>query len=118
MMEDLISRVFATRNAAHIRHWTTKSYAEHMALGDFYTGIIETVDQIVEVHQGRSGLIDSVKAIPAPNPANIVQHLVTEADWIETHRDDIAERSETVGAIIDDLAAVYRKTIYKLENLR
>ena len=37
MIEELIARVFATRNAAHLEHWRTKSIAAHEALGEFYT---------------------------------------------------------------------------------
>lgn len=35
MLEELIMRVFAARNAAHLEHWRTKSYAQHVALGSF-----------------------------------------------------------------------------------
>ena len=34
-IHECVSRAFATRNDAHIAHWNTKSYAEHVALGDF-----------------------------------------------------------------------------------
>ena len=44
MIEELIAKVFEARNAAHLEHWRTKSYAEHQALGDFYDGIIDIVD--------------------------------------------------------------------------
>lgn len=118
MIEQLIGRVFATRNAAHLAHFTTKSYAQHMALGSFYEDVIEALDELVEVFQGRSGIIDSV-AIPGNvPPANIAQHLLTEVEWIETHKAEIAERCGPVENLIDELAAVYRRTIYKLENLR
>lgn len=52
MIEQLVSRVFSTRNAAHLRHWSTQSYAEHVALGDFYDGVIDALDALVEARQG------------------------------------------------------------------
>ena len=55
MIEQLIARVFATRNAAHLLHWRGPSYAQHMALGDFYEAIIDKLDEIVECHQGETG---------------------------------------------------------------
>ena len=39
MIEDLIARVFCTRNCAHLAHWASDSYAEHEALGSFYENI-------------------------------------------------------------------------------
>lgn len=118
MIEEMIGRCFVSRDAAHARHFTTKSYAEHMALDTFYSEVIGIVDEIVEVHQGRSGLIDPIQYPARPNPNNIVQHLLSECDWIEANRSSISEGSETVGALVDDLAALYRRTIYKLENLK
>ncbi len=118
MIEQLVGRVFATRNAAHLAHFATKSYAQHVALGEFYAAVIDQIDEVVEVFQGRGGLIDSVSVPNNVSPSNIIQHLVTEADWIETHKAEICERCDTVGNLIDELAAIYRRTIYKLEHLR
>ena len=52
MIEELITKIFCTRNCAHQQHWLTGSYAEHSALGDFYTDVIDLLDNFVEVHQG------------------------------------------------------------------
>lgn len=117
MIEELTGKVFATRSAAHLAHFATKSYAQHMALDAFYTDVIEAIDSVVEVYQGKNGLIESV-TIPSVSPVNITGHLVTEVAWIEANRDTISEGNGTVGALIDELAAVYQRTIYKLENLK
>ena len=66
MIEELISRVFYARNLAHFEHWRAKgegSYAKHIALGEFYDGVIDTIDPLVEAYQGA---FDLIKAIPAP----------------------------------------------------
>ena len=52
MIEELVSRVFAIRNAAHLAHWASQSYSEHKALGKFYDGVIDKVDAIIETYQG------------------------------------------------------------------
>ena len=57
MIDELISRVFASRNATHIEHWRTKSYAAHIALGEFYDGVIDNIDGIVEAYQGAFDLV-------------------------------------------------------------
>ena len=48
MIEELIDKTFHIRDASHIAHWKTKSYSEHMALGDYYEDIIEKIDEINE----------------------------------------------------------------------
>jgi hypothetical protein len=66
MIEQLISRVFYARNLAHFAHWRAKgdgSFAKHMALGEFYDGVIDTIDPLVEAYQGAYELIG---AIPVP----------------------------------------------------
>jgi len=60
MIEQLIAKVFMARNNTHIAHWKTKSYAEHVALGDFYDKVIDLVDSLVECYQGNFGLIGDI----------------------------------------------------------
>jgi hypothetical protein len=60
MIEELVAKVFRTRNQAHLSHWKTKSYAEHQALGSFYDDIIDTTDKLVEACQGSKGIIGHV----------------------------------------------------------
>ena len=57
MIEQLVAKTFASRNAAHLQHWRTSSFSEHMALNEFYDEIIELVDNLVEAYQGAFGLI-------------------------------------------------------------
>ena len=42
MIEELVSHVFAMRNAAHLAHWATKSYSEHKALGKLYDDLMQS----------------------------------------------------------------------------
>lgn len=119
MIEELVGRVFATRNAAHLAHWAAKgpgSYAKHMALGGFYDGLVDKIDAIVEMYQGYVGLIGPIKQSTV-NPKGIVEHLVEEAEWIAEHRDEIAEDCSAIENQIDDLVGHYLTTIYKLKNL-
>lgn len=116
MIEELISCVFATRNAVHLAHWATKSFAQHKTLGHFYDNIIDRVDSIVEAHQGAFGLIGDVDPATV-NKNNIAEHIKQEARWIEQNRNEIAGNIEAIGALIDDLTNEYLTTYYKLTNL-
>lgn len=116
MIEELAARVFQARDAAHRAHWRTGSYAQHMALGDFYDEVIEAVDEIIEVYQGAFGLIGEFSVTTEPVLA-ISPYLQQEADWIAENRDLIANRNDAVRNLIDGLGAIYRRAIYKLNNL-
>lgn len=116
MIEQLVGRVFAARNIAHIQHFTTKSYAAHQALGEFYEEVIEALDQLVECYQGQFDVIGDVD-IAHPEVKDIVAHLREEADWIEANRDEIAGDSSSVGNLVDNLVSVYTRTVFKLSRL-
>ena len=117
MIEELVSHVFAMRNAAHLAHWATKSYSEHKALGKFYDDLIDKIDNIVEAYQGYYGLIGEVRIMMMPKD-RIVNTVRTELGWIQTNRDKIAKKNTMIENLIDDLMQTYSTTHYKLVNLK
>lgn len=116
MIETLVAKVFATRNAVHLQHWRTNSYAQHVALGDLYDGLIDKLDSIVEMYQGAFGLIDNVDSEPVVGK-DIIRHLTEEAKWINDNRETISRDVCAIENALDDLAGLYHRTIYKLKNL-
>jgi len=42
-------------NDIQVAHWQTESYAEHEALGEFYTKFNTLNDRFVEIYQGNTG---------------------------------------------------------------
>ena len=117
MIEELIARVFNTRGIAHLAHLKTKSYAQHMALGSFYEGIISDVDSIVEVYQGIFGLVGISYLPEIKLPKDICKYLEDEVAWIGTNRSKIAKNIPAIENLVDGLSATYFSTIYKLKNL-
>ena len=117
MIEELVARVFQARDVTHLAHWATSSYAQHMALGDFYDEVVDAVDAIVEAHQAEKMLGD-VTRLAASMPKNMVNYLDTEVEWIKDHRDEIAGDCQAIANLIDELTAIYLKTIYKLDRLK
>ncbi len=60
MIGRLVGTLFVAREYAHRAHLSitgTGSYAKHVALGEFYTAIIESADSITEACQGRHNII-------------------------------------------------------------
>jgi DNA-binding ferritin-like protein len=116
-INDLVANVFAIRNAAHLAHWATNSYAQHMALDDFYNGVIEKLDTIVEAYQGYFGLIGKVDQITC-EPDNIADQIADMAQLIARERSNIANGTPAIENLIDELTETFFKTFYKLCNLR
>jgi len=48
-------------NQVHIWHWQTKQYSAHKALGDYYDGLQESVDELAEVFFGHGGKLAKSK---------------------------------------------------------
>ena len=120
MIEELIARVFYTRNVAHFEHWRAKgegSFAKHMALGEFYDGVIDALDPLVEAYQGAFELIGGIPA-PEAHKGDILKLLESNAAWIEENHEEICKGNRAVANLIDTLTSVYLSAIYKLRNLR
>ena len=114
MVEELIKRMFALRNAAHIQHWKTKSFSQHSALGDFYDEVIEGIDKYVEAHQGTFGVVGKVEG----EEQDVAKMIRDEIIWLNENRSKIACEVPALENIIDELSGVHMKTLYKLENLK
>lgn len=119
MIEELISRVFYTRNAAHLAHFQATgpgSYARHMALGDFYDGVIDALDTFVESYQGAFGLVGDAKPIAA-DYGDIVALLSDDVRWIKANYGELARDITALGNLLDAVSDTYLRTLYKLKNL-
>lgn len=120
MIEQLIARVFHTRNVAHWSHWRAQgngSFAKHDALGEFYPDLIEALDTLVEAFMGAYDLIGTIPA-PDSKGSDILALLQDDAKWIEEHHEEICGGNRAIANLIDTLTGTYLSTIYKLRNLK
>lgn len=117
MIEKLVSRVFATRNAAHLAHWSETSGYRHGVLGEFYEDVIDKVDSLVEAYQGVFELI-KVKKLEQAEDDDMVSLLESDLEWINENRGKITEGLQALDNLLQDLEAVYMHTLYKLRNLK
>lgn len=117
MIEELVSRVFATRNAVHLAHWAETSGWRHKVLGKFYDTAIDKLDAVVEAYQGAYGLIGDVKQATV-DKADIAEHIAEEAKWIDENRDKLSGNIRAISNLVDDLVDDYLTTHYKLTKLQ
>lgn len=113
MISELAQRVFQARDIAHQRHWATKSYAEHMALGAFYSDAIDAIDAVIENYQGMLGPI-SPFVVKAEAVTDIITYLSDEADWMESNLQELSQGMESLSNLIQSLISVYTKTVFLL----
>ena len=114
MIEELIDKTFHIRDASHIAHWKTKSYSEHMALGDYYEDIIEKIDELIEAYQGTFGIIGKVQE----QDTDIAKSINDMIIWLNENRSEIGRNVASIENIVDELTALNMRTLYKLENLK
>lgn len=113
---DVISILFAARDAAHTLHLATKSFARHVALGDLYESLVEYADELAEMYQGKYGILnlrsDHPQGFNTTDPLSFIRAL---ASWVELTRQDATD--SFIQNKLDELLADVYRAKYKLENL-
>lgn len=117
MITELVERVFATRNAVHLEHWRTKSFAQHSALGDLYDQLIDNLDPIVEAHQGVFDLIEVGDLPKQPKIINLIGRLEDDLEFITKNRKYITSGLPAIDNLLQALEADYMTALYKLKRL-
>lgn len=114
---ELVARCFAARTAAHFAHFTTGSYAEHVALNEFYDAIVDAADSFAECHMGVEGKFKSFPDVPLPKGAPL-EWLPELHAWISRNRTACADGSTELANLIDEILSVIDKAFYKLKFLK
>jgi hypothetical protein len=116
-----IAVLFLARDLAHRAHLRTTgpgSFARHDALGDFYEGIIDLADSLAEAYQGCELVLIDIPLLDNEFPGEIKESLQAQLKWIKANRYKAVEREEThLQNIIDEIVALYDRTIFKLHFL-
>ena len=109
-----IGKLFETRDVAHLAHLKTKSYAQHIALGDYYDGLLDLVDSFTESYQGLYGLLnlEVLKGIIS-DPIVLIEALYK---YIDGNRSIFKE--SFLQNVLDEIQQLNAQTLYKLKNLK
>jgi len=116
-INDLIGLLFLARDVAHSTHFSTRSYAKHMALGDFYQSIIPLADALAETWQGRNGLMGKIPLQSVKVSGDIVKFLEGQLEEIESGRKLAVGDCSPLQNIVDEIIALYLSALYKLKFL-
>jgi hypothetical protein len=104
-----IGTLFQSRDAMHIAHLQTTSYAEHKALNGYYDGILDLADSFSESYFGRNKRVDIV--IPESKIIDAVSHLKELRSIIDTER---ANYTSELQNMMDEMLSLINKTLYLL----
>lgn len=107
---------FAVRTAAHLAHLSTTSYAQHVALNEFYDAMLGLTDRYAEVYMGMNTVIKSWPA-PATVPTVPIALLEYYLDLIVEEAGEDHE-SEALANILAELEELTSQTLYKLRTLK
>ena len=116
MIDELISRTFVMRDAAHREHFRTKSYAAHMALGEFYTALPGLVDALVEAYQGMFDIVGDFDVSLPEGDFDMQAKMQDDIDWMQATRDDVCLEDDSLRNLLDAIVALYQTTTYKLKR--
>jgi DNA-binding ferritin-like protein len=106
---------------AHVQHWNTLgtgSFAAHEAMGEFYTGLPELTDSVIEAClQDESKIILDAKALfLGETPLDLVQHIQSQVATLR--RQPGFPQDSEVQNLVDSIAELCRHTIFKLKRLK
>ena len=115
---DIVSGMLHSRTQIHIYHLQTKSFAVHKALNDYYDGVVDLFDGLVESYQGKHGIVENYKCDGYDNYSSVnstIEYLQKLDKTIEGSRKSIKE--SFIQNQIDTVQELIYSTIYKLKFL-
>lgn len=104
-----IGTLFQSRDAMHIAHLQTTSFAEHKALNMYYDEILELTDKFTEAYFGFAKRVEI--AIPESKGEDAIPHLKGLRSILDTERNNYPSELQN---IIDEMLGLVDKVLYLL----
>lgn len=114
-MGKFIAVLMLARTLGHITHLSTGSYAQHIALGDFYNDIGDLLDSLCETSQYTGEVID-IPVLSYGEKPDPITFISSQLDWIMSNRFVFPKDDTCAQNIIDEIVALYRSTLFKLRR--
>jgi hypothetical protein len=122
MIGQFIAVLFLARDLAHRAHLRTTgpgSFARHEALGEFYPAVADLADTLAETYQGCKLTLIDIPLLDNEFPGEIKESMQAQLKWIKANRYKAVDKEEThLHNIIDEIVALYDRTIFKLHFLK
>ena len=121
-MEELASLLLQSRTQTHSFHLGVRgigSHSAHVALGEYYDTIGGLIDGLVEVYQGKEGLIQlsGIGVLDKNNDIkNIINYFEKLCTMVAKLRQNPKLQDSWIQNDIDTVVSLLYKTKYKLVN--
>src|SRR5271165_6738906 len=112
---EFVNKIFESREKSHIFHFQIKSNETHLAMQAYYEGVIELLDEFVEVYQGKYSIIENYDLIVSDNEENDpIKYFSELSTFIEDKRYEyINEKDSYLQNIVDEILALVYRTLFK-----
>lgn len=116
-VSDFINKLMEASIVGHKIHLQakTKSYAEHMAMGEFYSAMPDFVDTYIESYQGKYGIVTDYGNFNIKNTDDATTYVTSVVKFVETYRKSLTDG--WLQQICDDIIEKCYSVLYKLKNL-
>lgn len=117
----LFSKLFESREMAHIYHLQVNgeqgSHAAHTALNEYYEGVLDFIDDLIETYQGQYGIVDGYETIDTneTRTKEKVEYFEGLVEFVKHGRKAISAEDTHLQNIIDEVIALIYRTLYKLK---
>ena len=117
----LFSKLFESREMAHIYHLQVNgeqgSHAAHTALNEYYDGILDLIDTLIETYQGQYGIVDGYDVIDTntTRTKEKLEYFEGLVEFVKHGRKAISAEDTHLQNIVDEVVALIYRTLYKLK---
>ena len=112
-------KLFQLRDEIHLNHLRVSgvgSYATHKALNEFYDGLLDLIDSLIESYQGKYGIIDI--EIPSSSKSDSIKCLEELVKMTDEGSAYLLFSESYLRNQIDEISTLTYQTLYKLKNLK
>ena len=115
-VEEFFGTLLYSDVEVHKSHLKTSSHKDHVVLNDFYTTILDDVDNLIETYQGLHGKVGAYKNLLQTSTGDAKQYLLDLQEIVRQGREDFCKESE-LQSICDTILEKIASTLYKLTEL-
>jgi hypothetical protein len=113
------SKLFESREMAHIYHLQDKeSYKNHVVLDEYYTDVLDLIDDLIETYQGQYDVVEGYDIIDTSGTKskNVIDYFKELTSFITNNRNIFSDKDTHLHSIIDDVLILIYKSLYKLKT--
>lgn len=118
MFPEFAALLFAARDFGHRAHLRTATHSQHVTLETFYTELTELADELIECHQGLTGMPIDIPHLKTPLPTDdATPEIQRYAELVQGTREEAIGGNRALNAIADEIDGLFLRTLYKLKRL-